>query len=134
MHEVSLVRSLLSQVLTAAMPVPPVLIRKVFVSVGPLTGVEPLLVEQAFYEQRAAFELDRCQLEIEETILEGMCLDCNHIFEIVDYAFHCPKCDSGAVRVTQGDGFFLLRLEVEETEATPCSTSVHDTLSGKLRN
>ncbi len=129
MHEVSLVRSLLSQVLTAAKPVPPDLIRKVFVSVGPLSGVEPLLVKQAFDEQRAAFELDRCQLEIEETILEGMCLACNQTLEIVDFAFHCPKCDSGAIRVTQGDGFFLLRLEVEEIDSTLYSTSVHDKLT-----
>jgi hydrogenase nickel incorporation protein HypA/HybF len=134
MHEVSLVRSLLAQVLEAAKPLPPPLIRRVVVSTGPLSGVEPLLVAQAFQDKRTEFGLKSCELEIEESHLEGRCLDCNHDFEIVDFVFFCPKCNSTSIRVTHGDGFFLLRLEVEELDSTLCSTSIKDTLSRKLSN
>jgi hydrogenase nickel incorporation protein HypA/HybF len=126
MHEVSLVRSLLSQVLVAAEPLPPACIRKVFVSAGPLSGVEPLLVAQSFKDLRANFGLDLCELSIDEPKLEALCLQCNVSFEIVDYVFICPHCQSSSVRVTQGDDFLLLRLEVYDTECSLHFDSTQD--------
>jgi hydrogenase nickel incorporation protein HypA/HybF len=134
MHEASLVRSLILQVLDSAKPYPLGLVRKIFVSTGPLSGVESLLVAQSFQDQRAEFGLESCELEIEESPLEGECLGCNDDFVIVDFVFRCPRCHSTSIRVTHGDGFFLLRIEVEELDSALCTTSGENNLFGKLSN
>ncbi len=51
MHEVSLVCSLLAQVIEVAKPLTTDSIHRVVVSIGPLSGVEPLLVAQAFQDK-----------------------------------------------------------------------------------
>jgi hydrogenase nickel insertion protein HypA len=116
MHEASMVRSLLTQVVEAGKPRPASSIRKVVISIGPLSGVESLLVSQSYQDQRADFGLDFCELEIEDASLEGQCLECLREFEIKDFVFICPSCNSASVQVTTGDGVFLLRLEVDELE------------------
>ena len=57
MHEQSLVRALLSQVREACLPLPSSDAEEVVVSIGPLAGVEPLLVE-------SAFELLKCESDL----------------------------------------------------------------------
>ncbi len=127
MHEVSLVRSLLVQVIEAAKSLPPAAIRRIVVSIGPLSGVEPLLVAQAFQFKKDEFGLESCELEIEESRLEGQCLECTHEFEIMDFVFRCPTCRSTSIRVTQGDRVLFLRLEVEAIDSTLCLTTVEET-------
>jgi hydrogenase nickel incorporation protein HypA/HybF len=48
MHESSLVRALLTQIREACQPHSPIDIHEVFIAIGPLAGVEPLLVASAF--------------------------------------------------------------------------------------
>jgi hydrogenase nickel incorporation protein HypA/HybF len=115
MHEVSLVRSLISQAIDAAKPLLPACIRTVRVSVGPLTGVEPLLVQQAFDAHKRSSGLAECELEIDEQSLAAVCLECELAFEVVNYIFRCPSCTSGSVKITQGDEFRLLSIEVDES-------------------
>lgn len=134
MHEVSLVRSLLAQVVAYAEPLPPASIRKVTVASGPLSGVEPILVAQAFFHEKSLFGLDACELEIEERTLQGQCLECEHSFEIINFNFRCPRCSSTSIQVVSGDGFLLLRIEVEEFCATVCSDPVETTLKNDLRS
>lgn len=114
MHEVSLVRALLSQVRVAAGPLSPECVQRVVVSAGPLSGVEPILVHQAFDELKSEAGFAGCHLSIEEVMLEAVCRDCGHTFEVQNFSFRCPQCHSHKVRVTQGDAFRLLRLEVVE--------------------
>ncbi len=115
MHEFSLVRSLISLVIDVAKPVAPAWIRTVHVSLGPLTGVEPVLVQQAFKSSKLSAGLAECGLEIDEQKLEAVCRDCASAFEVVDFVFRCPLCRSGSVRITQGDEFRLLSIEVDES-------------------
>ena len=125
MHEVSLVRSLIAQAIDAVNPVLPAGIRTVRVSVGPLTGVEPLLVKQAFDTLKTSAGLPECGLEIDEQTLEADCLNCASAFEVLNFDFRCPACRSSSVRITQGDEFRLLSIDVDNELADSLSEKLH---------
>jgi len=113
MHEISLVRSLISQALTAVESLPSSCIRTVRVLAGPLCGVEPILVALAFDALKSESGLDQCRLTIDQQELMAVCRECSTPFEVHNFVFRCPVCLSGSVRITQGEDFRLISLEVE---------------------
>jgi hydrogenase nickel incorporation protein HypA/HybF len=114
MHEVSVVLSLMKHAVDAAAPLAADRLRKIVVALGPLSGVEPMLMAEAFIDRRTEFGLSQCELSIENRPLRAMCSACDKLFEVVSFVFQCPACGSGRMEITEGDGMFLLRLEVEE--------------------
>ncbi len=112
MHEFSVVRALISQIVEAAAPSPASSICSVRVSCGPLTGVEPLLVRAAFEQLKSLSGLGNCLLQIEEESLLARCHSCEAEFEVLDFHFYCSFCQSTSIQVTQGDQFRLVNLEV----------------------
>ncbi|MCY2977801.1 MAG: hydrogenase maturation nickel metallochaperone HypA [Planctomycetota bacterium] len=114
MHEYSLVRRLISQVLEAIESSPPCNVQEVVVSAGPLSGVEPLLVVQAFDQLKSDTGLRGCRLLIEATDLMADCESCRCSFAVQDFVFRCTTCNSSSITVTAGDEFLLLRVKVLE--------------------
>jgi hydrogenase nickel incorporation protein HypA/HybF len=112
MHELSLVDALCRQVIAAAAPVPTHDIRLIRVAAGPLSGVEPLLVQQAFETARCSWGLETCELHIDERPLLAVCRQCQAEFEVCNFVFRCAACGSGLVRVTQGDEFRLVSIDI----------------------
>lgn len=124
MHEVSLVRSLLRQVREIAdrealTSVGPIRVRQIHVSVGLLSGVEPLLVEEAFTQLAPAFDLADAALKLDEVGLAATCRDCGEAFSTPELRFECPACRSASIRVTGGDDFRLLDVTLETSELDP---------------
>ena len=116
MHEVSIVRALLSQAVEAAAPTPSTHIREIHITLGPLSGVESLLVQRAFSDLKMPAGMLDCKLVITEQELLAFCEHCECQFEVVNYVFRCPQCKSGRVAITQGDQLLLTKLEIEEME------------------
>ena len=119
MHERSLVRSLIDQVrqIAAANGGGPV--RKVFVQIGPLAGVEPALVATAWDEMHGdASGADRVFAEsvliIEQVRLMARCRECEVMFEPTNFRFRCPACGSVRTETTSGDGVVLDRIELAD--------------------
>ena len=115
MHEVSLVRSLIRQVERIASDEKCGAVTEVRVSIGPLSGVEPLLVQGAFDQLAPDSSLTGCRLRIDHAALEARCRQCGEDFAVESFVFKCPVCGSGLVRVTAGDEFRLVSISVEET-------------------
>lgn len=115
MHEYSIVRSLIHQA-EAIVASEGGKATEIHVSIGPLSGVEPLLVESAYEQLAADSKLSDAVLRIEETELQARCCDCNGEFVIRSFVFECPHCDSRHVDVTGGDDFRLVSITVEEME------------------
>jgi hydrogenase nickel incorporation protein HypA/HybF len=115
MHEYSLVRSLIRQV-ESILDDESGTATEVHVSIGPLSGVEPMLVELAFDQLSPTSRLAGSALRIEETDLRARCCDCNHEFVVPSFVFECPQCDSRQVHVVSGDDFRLISISVEDTE------------------
>jgi hydrogenase nickel incorporation protein HypA/HybF len=121
MHEISLVRSLIRQV-EALVSEQGGTATEIEVSIGPLSGVEPLLVQSAFAQLAPKSRIAGASLRIEETELCAICRDCGNTFSVESFRFLCPACDSRAVEVTSGDGFRLERISVTDDSAAANTT------------
>lgn len=108
MHEASLVRNLLEQVRQVSSRCPGARVGKVTVETGPLSGVEPLLFESAFRDLAPLVFAQPIELELNEVPLEVHCEECHNEFEVVEFEFRCPKCQSSQLRVLRGDSMQLV--------------------------
>ena len=118
MHEVSLVRSLIQQVLTVVADNGGGTVTEVEVSIGPLSGVEPVLVRNAFDRLAATNLLAGAELSIDCTPLTARCRDCGESFVVESFRFECSACKSRSVQITSGDEFRLLRVSVQDAPAS----------------
>lgn len=118
MHETSLVRSLLNQVERLRETHGGSSVRQIEVEIGPLSGVEPLLVREAFDRLAEAFPCVDAELVIHEVSLRACCRDCRAEFTLQSFRFECPKCASRSIRVTHGDEFRLLNVTLEKAQPT----------------
>lgn len=117
MHEVSLVRSLLSQVAQLVAEHHGCGVERIEVEIGPLSGVEPLLVKSAF-EQLAPNSASRqAELMIHEIPLTAHCEDCHLEFDMESFHFQCPQCRSAYVRIIRGDAFRLLNVTIQQRQS-----------------
>ena len=116
MHERSLVRALIRQVEHVVADNGGRPVAEVRVKVGPLSGVEPLLLRSAFEHCAPATCAANAKLVIDEVPLIAVCEGCDHTFELADYRFRCPRCEAESVRVTQGDDFQLVSVTIGSTE------------------
>ncbi len=124
MHEHSLVVELLDAIeerLAGLLVSTPerVVVERVDVQFGRLSGVEPGLLESAF-EVLAPVRLGpRCQLVLDEVSLQAVCEACLHQFEPDGWNLFCPNCGSGETQIVAGDQLVLRRLWlVTEADAT----------------
>ena len=120
MHESSLVRALLTQVREACQPYSPIDIDEVVIAIGPLAGVEPLLVASAFELLTREIDLANVRLVIQQVPLRLACQSCAGEHESAEITFVCPRCASPRTQVIAGDGMILRHIIVREPqEAVP---------------
>ncbi len=117
MHEMSLVRSLLQQVEQLRRQHGGLAVEQIEVEIGPLSGVEPLLVGEAFDTLTVEQSLTGVQLVIQEVPLTVHCLKCCLDFEMTELDFHCANCNSSAIRIIGGDEFRLLNVTLQTDSA-----------------
>ncbi len=122
MHESSLVAALLRQVDRVCAEHGVSDTAEVRVQLGPLSGVEPLLVTVAFERLKPGTSADRARLTIENVPLEALCLDCGLESEIRDFRFCCAHCGHDALRIVRGDGFQLVSVTIDSADG-PCENA-----------
>ena len=115
MHEQSLVRNLLRQVDEIRRQHDADRVTEVRVEIGPLSGVEPLLLASAFELLKQGTTAVTAILVIDEVSLLARCDACIIQFEVNDFVFRCPKCD-GNVIVTGGDELVLVSISMPENK------------------
>lgn len=118
MHEVSLMRELLTQVKMAMQQNKMERASTIQIEIGPLAGVEPLLVSQAFSVLIPKTVFESTRLVVHQPALMAVCQECLRDFEVVDFKFSCPTCSSSKVQVTSGDQLRLLSITAELNEGS----------------
>lgn len=119
MHESSLIASLLKQIaqLVANLAVEDV--EEIRLQVGPLAGVEPLLLREAFLRLREGTVAGRAELVIDAVGLTWQCRECQQPFTTDEIRTCCPDC--GAIAdVIAGDAIVLESVKIrifEECES-----------------
>jgi hydrogenase nickel incorporation protein HypA/HybF len=118
MHERSLVKALLDQAAEVARLEESDRVTGICVRVGPLSGVEPLLLASAFADLSLGTIAEGAMLNVHEVELRAECQHCGESFVIVNFCFQCPHCQAADVNVTEGDGVWLESVSLANSEAT----------------
>lgn len=123
MHEESLMRSLLRQVDELAQQHNAVAVEEIEVEIGPLSGVDPLLIEEAFQRLKASISWPGIQLCVQQVALEVLCSDCHCESQLPTFRFVCCHCGSASLQIIRGDAFRLLNVKLKvEDQSRPAGT------------
>ena len=118
MHELSVCLSLLQQMETIAKEHNAARIEKVFLRVGPLSGVEPALLRNAYPLAVAGTLAADAELLIDTADVVVSCTQCGAETTVRPNRLICSKCGDFRTRVISGDEMILQRLEMSfESEA-----------------
>lgn len=113
MHELSICQSLLSQVETLVRQHQAQRVTKIVLHIGPLSGVEAHLLQQAYPLAVAATVAEHALLEIHSLPIKVHCQACGQDSEASANRLLCGHCGSWQTRLISGDELLLARLEME---------------------
>ena len=118
MHEESLMRSLLRQVDELAQQHHAIAVEEIEVEVGPLSGVEPLLLQDAFERLKGDFQWPLAELTVQQVGLDVLCKSCQSESQLQNFHFMCRECGSTSLQILRGDAFRLLnvRMQIDDSE------------------
>jgi hydrogenase nickel incorporation protein HypA/HybF len=118
MHELAVCQALLDQVGEIAHAHRATGVQRIAVRVGPLSGVEPALLAQAFSVARAGTVASAAALDIEEAALRVHCERCGAETAALVNRLVCGACGDYHTRVVSGDELLLARVELATQEET----------------
>jgi hydrogenase nickel incorporation protein HypA/HybF len=113
MHELAICQALIRQVTELADERSAVSVSDIHVSIGPLAGVEPQLLQNAFPIAAAATIADGAVLHIEDMAVRVYCPDCDVESEVAVNRLLCGQCGGWQTRLVSGDELLLARVELE---------------------
>jgi hydrogenase nickel incorporation protein HypA/HybF len=113
MHEISLVRNIFNT-LEAEFPDRITEIRDIYLTVGLLSNVQPLLMQSAFdavVQDEPRYANTRLQVEV--LPIKIHCNDCGTESEVAQYKFICGQCGRPSSRVVQGEELLISKVAFE---------------------
>jgi hydrogenase nickel incorporation protein HypA/HybF len=113
MHEYSVVRMLMELVQEIAQRNAAQAVAEVVVAVGPLSGIEPLLLQSAFQQMATSTLLQRARLTIEEVAVTIQCDSCSRQSTLHDFDFTCHHCGSSRTQVVSGEDLMLRHVTLQ---------------------
>ena len=113
MHEISLVRNVF-KTLEAEFPDKIGAIKCIYLTVGVLSNIQPLLMQSAF----DAVLLDEpkyknASLQVNVLPIKIYCDDCKIDSEVTNYTFICLQCSKPSKNVIQGEEMLITKVEFE---------------------
>lgn len=112
MHELSVCLSLLQQLETIAEDRNASAVEKVFLKIGPLSGIEPKLLRQAYPLATAGTVAADAELVIEYSDVVVACTQCHCESTVKPNRLLCSACGDFRTRIVSGDEMILQRLEL----------------------
>ena len=117
MHELSLCQNIIDQLQELARQHDAASVSRVEVQIGVLSGVEPLLLEQAFQSAQAGTIAEHAVLVTEVVSPRVACLDCGTEGAASASDLRCASCGSGQTRLVSGRELILARVLLVPTVA-----------------
>jgi len=118
-HELSICQSLLSQVTDIASDRGADAVERIVIEVGPLSGIEPELLAQAFAVARTGSCAAGAALSIETTGVTVSCSSCGAQSQTVPNRLVCGACGGFRTRIVAGDELRRRRVELRVPDAPP---------------
>ena len=125
MHELAVCQALIAQVESVAREQQVRQVVEVGVDIGPLSGVEPQLLERAFSIACAGTVADGARLVLNSTPVRVNCRSCGQVTGALPARLVCGNCGDWQTRVVSGDELLLTTLEVcreTQTDINPGKT------------
>ena len=114
MHELGITQNILDIVRQYVPTEQTADIRKIRLRIGPLAGIVPGSLDSCFTALVGGTDMAQAALEIEQTSLVSLCRDCQKEFEVKQFAFSCPSCDSGNVELIYGNELEIADIELAD--------------------
>jgi hydrogenase nickel incorporation protein HypA/HybF len=112
MHELSVCQALVQQLQAVSAANGGGRVELVRLRIGPLSGVEPALLRQAFPIASAGSIADGAELLIEVAAVTVHCGDCGETTVAAANRMLCAACNSFRVRLASGDEMLLESVEL----------------------
>ncbi len=113
MHELAVCQALIEQVNKIAIEERAVLVSDIYVSIGPLSGVESVLLQNAFPIAAAKTVARAAILHLHESPVRILCESCGAETEVAVNRLVCGKCEDWRTRLVSGDELLLERVCLE---------------------
>ncbi|MDM8569602.1 hydrogenase maturation nickel metallochaperone HypA [Thiotrichales bacterium HSG1] len=113
MHELSICQATIEQIINIGRDYPNRIVSSITLQIGPLSGVEPLLLEQAFPLVSINTITENAKLIIESLPVKVRCLLCGNESEVAANRLLCQKCGAWQTKLISGDEMLLASLEFE---------------------
>ncbi len=114
MHELSLIHNVVDTLYDTFEKQPVRKVRSVTLSVGTVSGIVPHYLTDAwkwFVKEDELFK--DSELKIEFIHAYSTCLDCGEVYDTIQFAKICPKCQSEHTVLKQGNELLIKEVEVE---------------------
>lgn len=118
MHELSICQSMLKQVSVIAREHQASSVMQITLRVGPLSGVEPKLLQSAFPLASAGTIADEATLLIESLPIRVQCRSCGQQSEVSPNRLTCHHCGDYKTQLISGDELLLANVELT-TDSPP---------------
>jgi hydrogenase nickel incorporation protein HypA/HybF len=112
MHELSVCQSLLDQVESIAREHGATRVERILLRVGPLSGVEPALLQNAYPLAAAGTLAEHAELVIEPAAVRVRCSECGAESDAAPNRLLCGSCGGWKTRLISGDELMLANLEL----------------------
>lgn len=113
MHEQSIVEPMLAMVLEKAEAANAKRVRRIYLVVGELSGVEEHAVEFYFGFLGQNTIADKAELFFMNVPAELKCRNCGTVFSFQNRKLNCPECNQKKVEIISGRELYLDSIEVE---------------------
>jgi hydrogenase nickel incorporation protein HypA/HybF len=111
-HELAICQALMEQVESIAHEEQANSVVAIHLGIGPLSGVEPRLLEQAFFIARAGSLAAEAELIIESLPVRVMCDQCGQTTDALPTRLLCGVCGNWRTKLVSGDELQLQHMEL----------------------
>jgi hydrogenase nickel incorporation protein HypA/HybF len=112
MHELSVCQGLMRQLEAIAVEQSAQSINRVLLQIGPLSGIEPALLQQAFPLASAGSIAEQAELVIETLPVRVECRQCGAVTRAEPNKLICAECGDWQTRLVGGDEMLLASVEL----------------------
>jgi hydrogenase nickel incorporation protein HypA/HybF len=117
MHELAVCQGLMAQVETIAERENAISVTRILLHIGPLSGVEPQLLADAFPIAAAGSVAENARLDIEQQAVRVRCDSCGAETDAQPNRLLCGACGDFRTHLVSGDEMLLMSLELERRES-----------------
>ena len=113
MHELSITQSMLDLVLKQAEEAGAEKIGKITLVIGEMTGVVARSVRFYFGFLSKGTPAEKAELDFKVVPTTARCQSCGKEFELGEFDWTCPRCQSNNIEITGGKELFVESIEVD---------------------